>query len=152
MGWPQVSLARADNAIVGVSCVRVRVCVTRGRKTAHLVPLFPAAECDVQVSWRQFKCNGASKLIFLKNNIEAANSCSVAQTACLVATHGTCVSRESWAFPGNIYWTHKHLSGEFFIYHCWVSPFLSAMRLRQIARCQPLHVSTAEVLGMGLNV
>lgn len=150
MGWPWVSFARAENVIVGVSCVCV---CSKGEKTAHMAPLFPAAECDVQVSWRQFKCNGASKLIFLKNNIEAANSRSVAQTACLVATHSTRVSRESWAFPGNSYWTHKHLSGdrEFFIYHCWVSPFPSAMRLRQIARWQPLHVPAAVVLGMGLN-
>lgn len=69
---------------------------------------FPAAECNVQVSWRQFKCNGASKLIFLKNNIEAGKSLGIAQTACLVATHSTCVSWESWAFPWNIFWTYKH--------------------------------------------
>lgn len=28
--------------------------------------LFPPGECYSQVSWRQFKCNGASKLIFPK--------------------------------------------------------------------------------------
>lgn len=53
------------------ACVCVWVCVAGRRKTEHMALLFPAAECDAQVSWRQFKCNGASKLIFLKNNIEA---------------------------------------------------------------------------------
>lgn len=70
-------------------------------------------------SWRML-CAGELEAIQMQwskqayisqNNIEAANSCRISQTACLAATHSTRISRESWVFPGNILNTQTPFRG-----------------------------------------
>lgn len=125
------------------------VCVWRWEKknTAHmaLIPswrMLCAGELEaIQMQW--------SKQAYIsQNNIEAANSCRISQTACLAATHSTRISRESWVFPGNILNTQTPFRG-LWILHLPLSSLsvLAAVCLRKSSG-DDFYMSLQQGLGL----
>lgn len=84
-------IARAWNAI-GFFSFSVMVREEKHSTYGTVIPswrMLCAGELEaIQMQW--------SKQAYIsQNNIEAANSCRISQTACLAATHSTRISRES---------------------------------------------------------